>query len=57
MKHLRWKFLSSYGPAQDIAEYVIMLAMIVLLVIGTVKLIGTRAGNSAVPAPHSSTAR
>lgn len=57
MKHLRWKFLNSYSPAQDIAEYLVMLAVIVLLVIGAVKLIGTRAGGSSVQAPRNSTVR
>jgi Flp pilus assembly pilin Flp len=30
---------------QDIAEYAVMLAVILVLVIGTVKLIGTNANN------------
>ncbi len=30
---------------QDIAEYVVMLAVILVLVIGTVRLIGTNANN------------
>ena len=34
-----------------------MLAVIVLLVIGAVKLIGTRAGGSSVQAPRNSTVR
>ena len=39
---------------QDIAEYVVMLAVILLLVIGTVKLIGSRNGQSSGPS-HPST--
>ena len=31
---------------QDIAEYAVMLAVILVLVIGTVKLIGTSANNA-----------
>jgi Flp pilus assembly pilin Flp len=31
---------------QDIAEYAVMLAMILVLVIGTVRLIGTNANNA-----------
>jgi Flp pilus assembly pilin Flp len=31
---------------QDIAEYAVMLAVILVLVIGTVKLIGTNANNA-----------
>jgi len=32
--------------AQDIAEYAVMLAVILLIVIGTVKLIGTNANST-----------
>lgn len=31
---------------QDIAEYAVMLAVILLLVVGTIKLIGTSANNT-----------
>ena len=31
---------------QDIAEYAVMLAVILLLVVGTIKLIGTSAANT-----------
>jgi Flp pilus assembly pilin Flp len=31
---------------QDIAEYAVMLAVILLLVVGTIKLIGTNANNT-----------
>jgi hypothetical protein len=44
------------AQAQDIAEYAAMLAIILLLVIGTVKLIGKhRRGSSPAPAPPSLT--
>jgi len=42
--------------AQDIAEYVVMLAVILLLVIGTVKLIGRNNGRSVAPSNPSSSA-
>jgi Flp pilus assembly pilin Flp len=32
--------------AQDIAEYAVMLAVILLLVVGTIKLIGTNASST-----------
>jgi Flp pilus assembly pilin Flp len=38
---------------QDIAEYAVMLAVILVLVVGTVRLIGTRA-NTAFSATASS---
>jgi len=42
--------------AQDIAEYAAMLAIILLLVIGTVKLIGKhRRARSVAPTPPSLT--
>jgi Flp pilus assembly pilin Flp len=39
------KLLWSNEEGQDIAEYAVMLAVILVLVIGTVKLIGTNANN------------
>ena len=33
-------------PAQDIAEYAVMLAVILVLVVGTVRLIGSNANNA-----------
>jgi len=38
---------------QDVAEYVVMLAVILLLVIGTVKLIGGGNGRGTVPSHPS----
>jgi Flp pilus assembly pilin Flp len=43
-----FQFLSSLWmdeEGQDIAEYAVMLAVILVLVIGTVKLIGSNANN------------
>jgi hypothetical protein len=42
---------------QDIAEYAVMLAVILLLVIGTVKLIGGGSGRSSVPSHPSGPTR
>lgn len=36
----------SNDEGQDIAEYAVMLAVILVLVIGTVRLIGTNANNA-----------
>ena len=41
---IRRIFLDEAG--QDIAEYAVMLAVILLIVIGTVKLIGTNANST-----------
>jgi Flp pilus assembly pilin Flp len=38
--------LWSDDQGQDIAEYAVMLAVILVLVIGTVRLIGTNANNA-----------
>ena len=38
--------LSTDDQGQDIAEYAVMLAVILVLVIGTVRLIGTNANNA-----------
>ena len=38
--------LWSNEEGQDIAEYAVMLAVILVLVIGTVRLIGTNANNA-----------
>lgn len=55
MNKFRQRFRAVWGSTQtqDIAEYAVMLAIILLLVIGTVKLISTKnAGrNSSVQAP------
>jgi Flp pilus assembly pilin Flp len=34
----------SNDEGQDIAEYAVMLAVILVIVVGTIKLIGTKAG-------------
>jgi Flp pilus assembly pilin Flp len=41
---------------QDIAEYAVMLALILVLVVGTIRLIGSNANNvfSSLPVPSSS---
>jgi len=40
------KKLWSENDAQDIAEYAVMLAVILVIVIGTIRLIGTNANNA-----------
>jgi Flp pilus assembly pilin Flp len=45
MKEL-FRRLSHNDAGQDIAEYAIMLAVILIIVVGTVKLIGTNANNT-----------
>jgi Flp pilus assembly pilin Flp len=37
--------LSSSDEGQDIAEYAVMLAVILVLVVGTIRIIGTNANN------------
>ncbi len=44
MRNLLWK-LWIEEEAQDIAEYAVMLAVILVLVIGTIRLIGSNASN------------
>jgi Flp pilus assembly pilin Flp len=44
LKSLRNALLNEEG--QDIAEYAVMLAVILVLVIGTVRLIGANANNA-----------
>ena len=44
MQNLRNLIWSDEG--QDIAEYAVMLAVILVLVVGTVRLIGTNANNA-----------
>jgi Flp pilus assembly pilin Flp len=41
---LRWLWLREEG--QDVAEYAVMLAVILVIVVGTVRLIGTNANNA-----------
>jgi len=38
--------LWSDDAGQDIAEYAVMLAVILVLVVGTIRLIGTKANNA-----------
>ena len=45
MKALLWKLWSD-DQGQDIAEYAVMLAVILVLVVGTIRLIGTNANNA-----------
>jgi Flp pilus assembly pilin Flp len=40
-----FKFFWSHEEGQDIAEYAVMLAVILVIVIGTVRLIGGNANN------------
>jgi hypothetical protein len=55
MNRFRQRFRAVWGSTQtqDIAEYAVMLAVILLLVIGTVKLISTKSAgrNSSGPTP------
>ncbi len=37
--------LWSHDEAQDIAEYAVMLAVILVLVVGTIRLVGSNANN------------
>jgi Flp pilus assembly pilin Flp len=43
MEHLRRLWCEEQG--QDIAEYAVMLAVILVIVVGTVRLIGSNANN------------
>ena len=45
MRREIWDFLSR-DEGQDIAEYAVMLAVILVLVVGTVRLIGGNANNA-----------
>ena len=40
-----WQRLGSDESGQDIAEYAVMLAVILVIVVGTVRLIGSNANN------------
>jgi Flp pilus assembly pilin Flp len=44
MSHLLRR-LWGHDEAQDIAEYAVMLAVILVLVVGTIRLIGSNANN------------
>ncbi|HWW14629.1 MAG TPA: Flp family type IVb pilin [Candidatus Dormibacteraeota bacterium] len=39
------KTLRSNEEGQDVAEYAVMLAVVLVIVVGTVRLIGAKAGN------------
>ena len=52
MKHHYWR-LWSEEEGQDIAEYAVMLAVILVLVVGTIRLIGSNA-NTVFSAAASS---
>jgi Flp pilus assembly pilin Flp len=41
LRHILW----TNDEGQDIAEYSVMLAVILVIVVGTVRLIGSNAGN------------
>jgi hypothetical protein len=58
MESLAHRFRSACDNlhTQDIAEYAVMLAVILLLVIGTVKLIAGNHGRSVTPSNPSSSA-
>ena len=43
MEFVRWLWREQEG--QDIAEYAVMLAVILVIVLGTVRLIGSNANN------------
>ena len=45
MLSLLLRRLWSEESAQDIAEYAVMLAVILVLVVGTIRLVGTTANN------------
>ena len=40
-----WQIFWEDERGQDIAEYAVMLAVILVIVVGTVRLIGSNAGN------------
>ena len=44
MINILWKAWL-YDQAQDIAEYAVMLAVILVVVIGTIRLVGSNANN------------
>jgi Flp pilus assembly pilin Flp len=44
MINLFWKICLD-DEAQDIAEYAVMLAVILVIVVGTIRLVGTNANN------------
>lgn len=40
-----WQYLWNDESGQDIAEYAVMLAVILVIVVGTIRLIGSNANN------------
>ncbi|HEY1659675.1 MAG TPA: hypothetical protein VGG14_15075 [Candidatus Sulfotelmatobacter sp.] len=40
-----WQQLAKDDSGQDIAEYAVMLAVILVIVVGTIRLIGSNANN------------
>lgn len=40
-----WNRLWSEEDGQDVAEYSVMLAVVLVIVVGTIRLIGSNAGN------------
>jgi Flp pilus assembly pilin Flp len=44
MTNLLWKICFD-DEAQDIAEYAVMLAVILVIVVGTIRLVGSNANN------------
>jgi Flp pilus assembly pilin Flp len=41
----RWRQLWREDNGQDIAEYAVMLAVILVIVVGTIRLVGSNANN------------
>jgi Flp pilus assembly pilin Flp len=44
MKKFAWSLWNDQG-GQDIAEYAVMLAVILVIVVGTIRLVGSNANN------------
>ena len=43
--NLLWRNLWRNEEGQDVAEYSVMLAVVLVIVVGTIRLIGSNAGN------------
>jgi Flp pilus assembly pilin Flp len=43
--NIQWNRFWSEEDGQDVAEYSVMLAVVLVIVIGTIRLIGSNAGN------------
>ena len=52
MTNLLWRLLVE-DDGQDIAEYAVMLAVILVIVVGTIRLIGSNANNAFSAAASS----